>query len=272
MKIHRQIHLLAAMTTAAFLISSCAAGKAGSGNLNNWSAGTSVTYELTRGQVQTMEIPGQGEDIRETSTTFMVTVESVGKRQFNLVITDASTTSLSTDIKPVIGLGSTVHLDERGLILEASGLEGNVYIEARGGVDLFREDLQVLFFYLPEGALGPGSEWVREYSVQAFQNNMDVIRDMTDTYRCVGETEYEGSPALRVDVVNSTKFSGKGEMSGMPMDLAISGTFEGVLYVDPLTGMILGQEINGNLLGGIFADQFDLPMTLKAWTIVKMKK
>lgn len=65
----------------------------------------------------------------------------------------------------MIGLESIVQLDERGLISEASGLEGNTFIETRGGVDLFREDLQPLFFYVPEGVLNPGTKWNRDHSM-----------------------------------------------------------------------------------------------------------
>ena len=272
MKRSSSFHIPIAISAVAVVVVSCASGKAGSHSPNVWPVGQSVVYEMTRFQTQIIEIPGQGEQITESSTTFTINVESIGVRQFRLEILEAITTSPNTSVDPVIGLESIVQLDERGLISEASGLEGNAYIEIRGGVDLFKEDLQPLFFYVPEGALNPGTKWNRDYSITAMQSTIEVTRAFNDNYSCIEETALEGDTVFRINVVSSVDFSGPGEMSGMPIDLKMNGILEGILYVDVETGLVLSQEMKGQMSGAIFSDQFDLPMTLDAMMILKIRK
>jgi hypothetical protein len=260
------------ISAVAIVIISCASGKAGIQNPNVWPVGKTVVYELTRSQTQTVEIPGQGEQVNESSTTFTISVESIGTRQFKLTVLEATTTSLNTSVDPVIGLESMVQLDERGLISEASGLEGNAFVEERGGTGLFTEDLQPLFFYAPEEALKPGVQWSRDYSVSATQSNIEVTRAFNDAFNCIEETTLEGNRAFRINAVSNIDFSGPGEMSGMPIDLKMTGSLDGSLYVDSATGLVLMYEMKGQVSGAIFSDQFDLPMTLDASMALKIKK
>ena len=272
MKVCLRICFPAAMAVAAVLVAACAAGKAGGGAMHVWPSGTAVTYDMIRGEVQIIEVPGGGTQESSTSATFVVAVEAVGERQFKIVFTGASTTSSSTDVTPVIGLESTVSLDERGLIAEATGLEGNAYVETRGGIDIFKDDLQSLFLYLPEGSLKPGVEWTREYSYPAHQMGGVMQRSFVDVYRCLEETNYEGTTVFKVAVSANVDFSGSGESGGMELDVAVNGTFAGTIYVDSATGMILMEEISGDLTGGIYAQGMDIPISVKASKEIRKRK
>ncbi len=77
---------------------------------------------------------------------------------------------------------------------------------------------------------------------------------------------------FQVDVVSNVDFSGPGKLSGMPIDLKMTGVLEGSLYVDSATGIVLTYEMKGQMSGAIFSDQFDLPMTLDAGMSLKIKK
>ena len=272
MKRSSSFHIPITISAVAVVVVSCASGKAGSHSPNVWPAGKTVVYEMIRAQTQTVEIPGQGEQVNESSTTFTISLESIGTRQFRLKILDATTTSPSISVNPVVGLESVVQLDEQGLISEASGLEGNAYVEVRGGAELFTEDLQPLFFYVPEGALKPGVQWSRDYSIIAMQSTIEVTRTFNDAFSCIEETSLEESGAFRMDVVSNADFSGPGELSGMPIDLKMTGALEGSLYVDSATGIVLTYEMKGQMTGAIFSDQFDMPMTMDATMVLKMKK
>ena len=261
-----------AISMVVIVAASCASVKAGNQGPSVWPVGQSVVYEMTRSQTQTIEVPGQGGQVSESSNTFIINVESIGIRQFRLKVLEASTTSPTESVDPVIGLESVIQLDERGLISEASGLEDNAFVESRGGVDLFKEDLQPLFFYQPEGALIPGVQWSRDYSITAMQSTIDVTRAFNDAFSCVEETTLEGDTVFRIDVVSDADFSGPGELSGMVIDLKMTGTLEGSLHVDPATGMVLTYEMKGQMSGAIYSDQIDLPMTLDAAMILKIRK
>jgi len=219
---------------------------------------------MIRGEDQTLEVPGGGVQESSTSATFVVAVEAIGERQFKIVFTGASTTSSSTDVRPVIGLESTVSLDKRGLIAEATGLEGNAYVETRGGIDIFKDDLQSLFLYLPKGSLNPGVEWTREYSYPAHQMGGVMQRSFVDTYRCLEETTYEGTPVFKIAVSTNVDFSGSGESGGMALDVAVSGAFAGTIFVNSATGMILMEEVSGDLIGAIYAEGMEIPISVKA--------
>lgn len=92
------------------------------------------------------------------------------------------------------------------------------------------------------------------------------------TNSCIEETTLEGDTAFRIDVVSNADFSGPGELSGMSIDLKMTGTLEGSLYVDSATGIVLTYEMKGQMSGAIFSDQIDLPMTLDVMMILKIRK
>lgn len=58
----------------------------------------------------------------------------------------------------------------------------------------------------------------------------------------------------------------------MSIDLKMTGTLEGSLYVDSATGIVLTYEMKGQMSGAIFSDQIDLPMTLDVMMILKIRK
>lgn len=278
MKVRTRLYLPAALAAFALLSAACAAGKAGgAGALHIWTAGSSVTFEMTIGQTQTAENPGGGTQSGSVFATIVFDVEAVGIREFNVSVTDASLSSdpydLSIpDIKGLVGLESKLHLDERGLVLDATGLAENSFIQVMGGVDDFRVTLQGLFLYLPEVQLKPGVEWTREYSYPTYQQGLEIQFDVVDAYRCVEATTYEGTLSFKIEVSSKVGFSGSGETQGQVIDLALSGTAEGTMYVDAATGLLLMAETAGSLSGGAAVSGMDIPMTFGITTTIKAKK
>jgi len=263
------------------LATGCAGGMAGkAARLHVWSAGTSAAYLVSVGQSMAMEIPGQGQMVMNTTATMNFTVEATATpREFKLFISDASISSdaaqMGTEIPNVealIGLESMIRLDERGLITEATGLEGNAAVEEQGGVASFTEDLQSLFLYLPEGRLGPGVEWTREYSFPMRQSGIQMELSAVDQYRCAEATTYEGVPAYRISTTSTVVITGSGEQMGMPMDWSMSGTGEAAMYVETGTGAVLIIESTAEMSGGISAGGMDIPVDMRLTSTVTQKK
>lgn len=261
-----------AVTASAAIVVSCAAGKVGSSTPYEWPAGTAVTYEMVSGQVQTSEVPGGENQESESSYTLVLNVEAIGPRQFTITVTEASSTSPIADVKALIGLKSTVNLDSRGLIAEATGLEGNSYIEGRGGVDRFKYDLQNLFMFLPEGSFKPALEWKTEYGYQARQSGIDTKRTFVDTYRCIGETTLEGTPATEIKLKSEVELTGSGEMSGLPVDVMLAGLLSYTIHFDHNAGMLISLEGEGNIDGGFVAQGIDIPIETFVTYSVRVKK
>ncbi len=279
--IRARFHLLALLAVSAVLATGCAGGMAGkAARLHVWSAGTSLAYGISAGQSMAMEIPGQGQMVMNTTSTMEFTVEATATpREFKLAVTDASISSDAAQmggeipsVEALIGLESVIRLDERGLITEATGLEGNAAVEELGGVASFTEELQSLFLYLPEGRLGPGVEWFREYSFPMQQSGMQMEMSAVDQYRCVEATTYEGVPAYRISTTSTIVLTGSGDQMGMPMDWSMSGTGETTMYVETGTGAVLMIESTGEMSGGISAGGMDIPVDMRLTSTVTQKK
>lgn len=276
--------LFPAAAAIGLVASGCAGGMAGGGGAGVyvWPAGTTVGYDITTAQVMTMEQPGMGNVTFTTTTTMAVDVEATGaERQFALKVTDASISSDAEamgqplpDVKALIGLESAVTLDERGLIVEATNLEGNAAVNEQGGPEAFREGLQALFLYMPEGGLGPGVEWTRSYSFEADQSGFKMNFSFEDNYICQERTTYEGLPAYRVTQTGSGSITGSGEQGGMTMDMDASGDGEATIYVEVGTGKVLMVEGTFSMSGGIFIEAagMSIPLEMRITTTVKPKK
>lgn len=271
-------NLAAALAVFALLASACAAGSAGSSAaLNVWPAGTSVTYEITSAQSQAMDIPGMGEQVSNSSTTIEFGIESVGEREFTVRVLDASSSSdtpdmgMMPDISELVGLEAMLLLNERGEVVEASGIAGNVYVDEMSGVEAYTEELRGFFLYLPEELVRPGVTWTREYGFTAIQQGMELQFELIDTYRCVEETVFEGTRALKIELEQKISLGGGGEQMGTFLDFALSGTGDGTLIVDAMTGMLLSGESKGTMSGGISAQGTDIPMTMTMTSTIRVK-
>jgi hypothetical protein len=266
------------------LAAGCAAGGAGgrgdsaAAAAHVWPAGVTVAYSITDAESQEVEIPGAGGQVTNMSSTIDFSVAAAGERRFTVTVTEAVASNdaeamgaETPDITALVGLESVVTLDERGVIVEASNLAGNSYIEDAGGVEMFREQLQGLFLILPEGGLGVGVTWDHESAISVTQmdGTMFEITSLTH-YTCGAETVYEGVPAFELGVVVESALSGSGETGGMPMDLILSGTGTGTLWVTRGSAMILGARSEGILQGGVSVAGMDLPITTHSTsTLVK---
>lgn len=271
-------NLTVTLTVFALLASACAAGSAGSSAaLNVWPMGTSVTYEITSAQSQAMDIPGMGEEVMNSSSSVEFGIESVGERKFMIRVLDASSSSdipddgSMPDISELIGLEATLLLSERGEVVEASGIAGNVYVDEMSGVEAYTEELRGFFLYLPEELVRPGVTWTREYGFTAIQQGMELQFEFIDTYRCVEEVIHEGTRALKIEMEQKISLGGGGDQMGMPMDFALSGTGDGTLIVDAMTGMLLSGESKGSMSGGISAQGMDIPMTMTMTSAIRVK-
>lgn len=278
MNVNARRNLTAALAVFALLASACAAGSAGSSAaLNVWPTGTSVTYEITSAQSQAMDIPGMGEQASNSSTTVGFGIESVGEREFMIKVLDASSSSDMPDdgsmpnISELVGLEATLLLDEQGEVIEASGLSGNVYVDEMSGVEAYTEELRSFFLYLPQEQVRPGVTWTREYGFTAIQMGMELMFEFVDTYHCVDETVFEGTRALKIELESKISLGGGGEQMGTFLDFALSGTGDGILIVDAVTGMLLSGESKGTMSGGISAQGMDIPMTMTMTSTIKVK-
>ncbi|MFC1499427.1 hypothetical protein ACFL6T_00215 [Candidatus Zixiibacteriota bacterium] len=242
---------------------SSAEGQAVSGSLHAWPVGQSAEFEITRGEVQTLEVPGREASPTSSSTTMKVTVTSIGSRRFKLLFTGANTTSTALDVAPLIGLECQVTLDERGLITELSGTEGNAFVEGRGGDDLFREDLQLLFLYLPESGLVQDAEWDRSHSLTADQGGFEMERRFEETFHCVEEATFNGTLSMKVSQKSDTRFDGSGDQSGTEMVIELAGVIESDIHVDLETGRLLHLKGSGRLDGFLIAQGMDIVMVLE---------
>ncbi|MFC1499480.1 hypothetical protein ACFL6T_00500 [Candidatus Zixiibacteriota bacterium] len=271
-------NLAAALAVFALLASACAAGNAGSSaELNVWPTGTSATYAITSAQSQAMEIPGMGEQVSNSTSTIEFEVAAIGVREFSIKVLNASSTSdtpddgMMPDISTLVGLEAMLTLNERGEIAEASGIGGNPYVEAQGGEEAYTEELRGLFLYLPEEQVRPGVTWTREYGFTADQMGIELQFQFSDIYRCVEETVFEGTRALKIESEQKISLGGGGEQMGTLIDLALTGTGDGVIIVDAVTGMLLSGESKGSMSGGLAAQGMDIPMTMTMTSSIKVK-
>jgi hypothetical protein len=244
-------------------------GQAGGGAMYDWPEGTTAEYVITRGEVQTLEVPGRESTPSESSTDIHVTVTALGPRQFSLNFTDVTTTSVSLDVAALIGSSCRITLDDRGLITELTGLDGNAFVAARGGEELFREDMQLLFLYMPENGLAPGREWVREHSLTADQGEFEMERAFTDEYRCVEAVTSDGIPAMKVNQKSNARFSGTGYQSGTELEIELTGTIDSVIHVERETGMLLQLSGTGRFGGALTAQGMDYSMILEPFVAIR---
>jgi hypothetical protein len=227
-----------------------------------------------------MEVPGQGEMAIGTDVTMDVAIAATATpRQFDLTIRDVSISSDAAamggempDVSALKGLQSTLLLDERGIVFEASNLEGNPAVEEQGGVGAFREQLQSFFLFSPEGVLGPGVEWTREYEIPIVQMGLVMTVSSIDKYRCVEATTFGGTPAYKIVSTMESAMSGSGDQMGMPVDMAMTGSGEATYFVETGTGMVLSSESTLTMIGGVSGGGFDIPMEMRMTSVVEVEK
>jgi len=279
MKSDARRNLTAALAVLALMGSACAAGGAGSSAaLNVWPTGTTVNYVSTSAQGQIMDIPGMGEVPSNSSSSTEFAVEAVGEREFKVSVTDASVTmdqpdptGMMPDVSTLVGLEAMFSLNERGEVVEASGIAGNPWVEFQGGAEAYTEELRSFFQYLPEEPMRPGVTWTREYSFTANQQGVELMFEFADTYRCVEEIIFEGTRALKIESEQEISLGGGGEQMGTPIDFALTGTGDGTIIIDAATGMLLSSESKGSMSGGISAQGMDIPMTMTMTSSIKVK-
>jgi hypothetical protein len=275
---------------ALLVLAGCAGGMAGSGGAGagagagayEWPSGTEVTYEVAGAQTMTMEQPGMGSMSFTTTTSMEVVIEATSaQRQFSLSITDASISSdmeamgqEMPDIKGLIGLESMITLDSRGLITEATNIENNPVISEQGGPGAFKESLQGLFLYMPEGGLGPAVEWDRAVNFTLDQSGLGVTVNSDDHFVCEERTTYEGVSAYRVTSTSIATMSGSGDQEGMAIDMDGSGEGESTMFVEVGTGKILSAEGTITISGGIYVEAagMSIPFEMKMVNTVKPRK
>jgi len=270
----------------ALLLSGCAARQAavggpgaGSGASYAWLRGTQAEYVLTAVQTQKVEIPGGGEQVLSQNSTIDLKVVANGGRDFTVTFTGGTLHDDSAelgapvpDITKLAGLTTQVRLDERGLIVEATGLEENGFVIESGGVAPFREQqLQSVFLYRPEGRLSAGATWSREYGYPVVQmDGTTLLFNIRDDFTCVEETLLDGVPAWKIALVSSLNVTGSGDI-GVPVDLVLSGNGEADILVARDTAMMLVNEWKATFGGNISAQGMDIPVTISQVVNVKKK-
>ena len=279
MKSDARRNLTAALAVFALMGSACAAGGAGSSAaLNVWPTGTTVHNVSTSAQSQAMEIPGMGEQVSNSSATTEFAIEAVGDREFRISVTDASVsmdqpdpTGMMPDVSTLVGLEAMLSLNEHGEVLEASGIAGNPWVEFQGGAEAYTEELRTFFQYLPEEPLRPGVTWTRDYGFTANQQGIELQFEFVDSYRCVEETVFEGTRALKIEAEQEITLGGGGEQMGTPLDFALTGSGDSMIIIDAVTGMLLSADSKGSMSGGLSAQGMDIAMTMTMTSAIKVK-
>ena len=242
--------------------------------MHDWEEGHTVAYELVRDQNQILEIPGQGTQETPRSTTIGMSVVSTGPYQFIISVTDAEAVRSPTPISGLVGLESAIVLDANGRIVTASGLSDNSYVTATGGSDnsyvtatggseQFQERLQGIFLVLPDEPLAAGVSWTRKTTIPFSHSGLDGTSETTDKYRCTGLTSYQDVSAFEIELTSEVSLIGSGNQGGGEMDVTMSGTLKGTLYVDASSGILLSAHQSGEISGMIDMAQMSLPMTLE---------
>ncbi len=278
MKIFTRVRMLAVLPAALLLISACAGGMAGSRpDFHTWPRGTSVTYEMVTVQTMAISIPGGGEQSMPSTSSMTFTVSATGPRTFEVGVVDASAeeisdspfeTPLTTDL---IGASGTITLDEQGLVIEHTGFAGNPYVDFLGAEAFTEQMLQVLFQYLPGGALAVGQEWTRTYNYPFNIMGIGIDFSNEDAYTCLEQLTHEGIPAWKIGSTSATAMSGGGDVMGTAVDMAMAGTAEGTTIIDAATGMILESHGTITMSGGISAQGMDIPMDMEMRITVTRK-
>jgi len=268
----KKISILPLLTATVFsiLFAGCASsGRTGSSPFD-WETGMVSAYEVVQNQSQTLEIPGQGNQVNDSGATMNVSVDAVAPYTFKVTITSAEATGSPLSVDPIIGLESEVVVSPTGAIMSASGLEDNAYIDGMGGADVFKESLQELFQRLPDEPLAPGVEWSTSSTMPIARQGMELTREVTETYRVEESTTFEGRDAFLVQVDGDVSMTGTGNQGGQEFDFSAQGTMSGSSYIEAGTGRILSLERTGKLAGIIALTQADLPITLDLTTSVKL--
>jgi hypothetical protein len=274
----RKRALMPFVAVAALLTAACAGGMAGSAGMFMWPTGTVSSYEVTTTELMNMEQPGMGEISLTTTINMSIDLESLaGDRMYRITVTDVSMSSDAAamggevpNIEAISGFETTVTLNERGLIVQATNMDDAALTEVGGG-ESFQESLQGLFVYQPEGALGPGVTWTREYSFTNRQSGFDMNIANTDNYVCEERTTYEGTPAYKIVSTSNTTLTGGGSQEGMDLAMSASGDGEATSYIDAATGQLLYAESMGSVVGGIevSAMGMSIPIEVRSTATVK---
>lgn len=241
----------------------CSSSKEAARAMYDWEAGTSFAYEMTQEQTQAIEIPGQGMQENTSKLVTDFSLVATGPYEFTITVTDVEATGSPIPVDPLRGLESAVVTDAQGVISSASGLEENAYISARGGAELFVEDLQVMFQVLPDEPLAPGVTWTRVSSIPFSQQGLNLTREITETYTCKELTAVDGAPAFAIEVVSEVEMMGGGNQGGQEMDVTLNGDFTGMIMLDAMTGALLSSEQTGSMSGVIDMAAASLPMTME---------
>lgn len=262
MKIHN-CNFSLAMALLLIVGTGCASTQEVTRAMHDWEEGHTVAYELVRDQNQILEIPGQGTQETPRSSTIGMSVVSTGPYQFIISVTDAEAVGSPTPISGLVGLESAILLDANGRIATASGLSDNSYVTATGGSEQFQERLQGIFLVLPDEPLAAGVSWTRKTTIPFSQSGLDGTSETTDKYRCTGLTSYQDVSAFEIELTSEVSLIGSGNQGGGEMDITMSGTLKGTLYVDASSGILLSAHQSGEISGMIDMAQMSLPMTLE---------
>jgi hypothetical protein len=269
----------------ALLIAGCAGGMAGGRHGRSapyvWPAGSGTTYETVQVMGMNMEVPQMGGMTITTTSTVVFQVEPAdAARTFQVSVIDARVEMDSPmptggeeamNVKALIGLVSTVTLDETGLITGATELEGNAGVGAMG-VEAFKETLQTFFLVLPPEGMAVGREWSRESTYSTNQSGMQMAFRNTAGYHCVGETVFEGVAAWEVAETGKTSLVGGADMGGASVDVDASGDGTGTILVEKQTMRLLKYEGKGVLRGSLGAQGMSIPLNISQATAVNIKK
>jgi len=264
------VSVLAMVSVLGMAVAGCASSQPATRGMYNWETGLSSAYELSQEQTQTLEIPGQGSQVNDSSVMMKMKVDATSPLHFKLSVTDASATGSPISVDPIVGLETDLTLNPSGKIESASGLEGNTYVDGMGGAEVFQESLQSLFQLLPDGGLKAGSEWTRSSSTPIERMGTELVRKVDETYKCEELTTFAGVQAFRISVDGEVSLTGSGNQGGADFDFSVQGKVSGTNYIDAATGRLLSSEQKGSLAGVIGMAQADIPITIDTTTSAKL--
>jgi len=236
---------------------------AGDASLSYGQDAETRNYVVVDAQSNSMDIPGQGQQEMNITTTVGYSVTKTGDRSYSVTVTNLSiegSPAGNMGQDALIGTESDIVLAADGSVESISGMEENEGVVAIGGEAVFKDRIQALFLRGPEGDVSIGKEWSVASSIPTNQQGMSVERNIISNYHCVGDEEIDGVAVWVIDVSAAVDLTGSGNAGGQEMEMEMSGDITGKIYVEKDTGMVLSSEADGEMEGMIDMEAFSILM------------
>jgi hypothetical protein len=142
-----------------------------------------------------------------------------------------------TDFQALYGKPVRIVMDERGTVTEV--VLPDSMPESASRLDL-ASTYRGFYPVLPTEAVVEGQTWTDTMNVRTNQSGLDMTIQRVNHYTAMGDAEYAGRTALKVDYSAEVSIEGSGTQQGADISLSGQGTGTGSYYFLPDPGLYLG--------------------------------